>query len=157
MTAFKRDILSDENRTTTVSALQNCLTNLIDLALQGKQAHWNVMGKNFRTVHLQLDEIIDSTRAASDDVAERIVTLGVPADGRADVVAKASCLTAFPDGMHRADETVTLISDRLATTVESLRSGIEKTGATDPVTEDLLIGISAVLEKHLWMLQAQEQ
>src|SRR5271155_5799943 len=39
--------------------LQRVLVDLIELHLQGKQAHWNVVGTNFRDLHLQLDEIVD--------------------------------------------------------------------------------------------------
>ena len=35
------------------------MVDLIELYLQGKQAHWNLVGTNFRDLHLQLDEIID--------------------------------------------------------------------------------------------------
>ena len=37
--------------------LQEVLVDLVELHLQGKQAHWNVIGTNFRDLHLQLDEI----------------------------------------------------------------------------------------------------
>ena len=48
---------------TTLSAnLQKVLVDLIELALQGKQAHWNVVGTNFRDLHLQLDELVDLAR-----------------------------------------------------------------------------------------------
>ena len=48
--------------------LQAVLVDLTDLHVQGKQAHWNVVGKNFRDMHLQLDEIVDAARGFSDDV-----------------------------------------------------------------------------------------
>ncbi|GAB3119177.1 DNA-binding ferritin-like protein [Leifsonia psychrotolerans] len=35
------------------SNLQAVLVDMIELHLQGKQAHWNVVGKNFRDLHLQ--------------------------------------------------------------------------------------------------------
>ena len=70
-TAFKRDILTEQATTRTTELLQNNLVNLIDLTLSLKQAHWNVTGANFRSVHLQLDEIIDTVRNASDEIAER--------------------------------------------------------------------------------------
>jgi starvation-inducible DNA-binding protein len=34
--------------------LQRILVDLVELHLQGKQAHWNVVGANFRDLHLQL-------------------------------------------------------------------------------------------------------
>ena len=38
--------------------------------LQGKQADWNVVGTNFRDLHLQVDTIVDTAREASDTIAE---------------------------------------------------------------------------------------
>ncbi|MBZ4518154.1 DNA starvation/stationary phase protection protein, partial [Mycobacterium avium subsp. hominissuis] len=45
--------------------LQRVLVDLVELHLQGKQAHWNVIGSNFRDLHLQLDELVDAAREAS--------------------------------------------------------------------------------------------
>jgi starvation-inducible DNA-binding protein len=42
--------------------LQSVLVDLIALHLQGKQAHWNIVGPNFRDLHLQLDEIVGDVR-----------------------------------------------------------------------------------------------
>ncbi|QEG43087.1 DNA starvation/stationary phase protection protein Dps [Roseimaritima ulvae] len=155
-TAFKRDILNADNNEQVTLILQKNLTNLIDLALLMKQAHWNVVGKNFRSIHLQLDEIIATVRDASDEVAERMSTLGVAPDGRSATVAQESDLKQYPREFVKVDETIRLVADATKTTIDSLRNAIEKTGDVDPITEDLLIAISGPLEKHLWMLQAQE-
>lgn len=153
---FKREILAEETNEKVTAILQKNLTNLIDLALLMKQAHWNVVGPNFRSIHLQLDEIIVTVRDASDDVAERISALGVPADGRSSTVAENSDLTAYPREFVPVSETISLVADAIKTAIDSLRDAIEATGDLDPVTEDLLIAVSGPLEKHLWMLQAQE-
>ena len=52
--------------------MQKVLVDLIELHVQGKQAHWNLLGSNFRDLHLQLDEIVDAAREFSDEVAERM-------------------------------------------------------------------------------------
>ena len=39
-----------------IANLQAVHVDLIELHLQGKQAHWNVVGKNFRDLHLQRSE-----------------------------------------------------------------------------------------------------
>ena len=44
------------------ASLQSVLIDLLELQLQGKQAHWNVVGKNFRDLHLQLDELVEAAR-----------------------------------------------------------------------------------------------
>lgn len=64
-------------------ALQGALVDLVDLALVAKQVHWNVVGPRFRSVHLQLDEVVTAARTHSDVVAERAAALGVTPAGRA--------------------------------------------------------------------------
>ena len=155
-TQFKREILSSDDTEQVVSILQSNLTNLIDLALLMKQAHWNVFGPNFRSIHLQLDEIIVTVRDASDEVAERIAALGMPADGRSSTVAQETDLDAYPREFVNVHETITRVADATKTTIDSLRAAIERLGKLDPVSEDMLIAISGPMEKHLWMLQAQE-
>jgi starvation-inducible DNA-binding protein len=156
MGQFKRAVLDSRVQGEVASLLQDCLVNLVDLSLQLKQAHWNVVGKNFRSIHLQLDEILLTTREASDDVAERVVAIGSSADGRARKVAEQSNLRPYEPGFHPVATTVSEVADRVDTTIQGLRRAIERLGELDPISEDLLIGISADLEKHLWMLQSQE-
>jgi starvation-inducible DNA-binding protein len=56
--------------------LQGALVDLLDLTLIGKHAHWNVEGRLFRSVHRELDELVDAWRRLADEVAERAVTIG---------------------------------------------------------------------------------
>jgi starvation-inducible DNA-binding protein len=74
--------LDDQARTTTANALQATLVDLIDLSLVAKQAHWNLIGRQFHDVHLHLDELVDTSRKYSDEVAERMSAIGVSPDGR---------------------------------------------------------------------------
>lgn len=155
-TRFKRNILDAETTEKVVSSLQQNLTNLVDLALLLKQAHWNVVGPNFRSVHLQLDEVLETVRDASDEVAERISAMGIPADGRSSTVAQHSELEDYPGDFVNVQQTIFRVADCLKNSLETMRGSIEKLGDLDPVSEDLLIGIARSLEKHLWMVQAQE-
>ena len=156
MTGFKRTILNAETSDKVSGLLQQRLVDLIDLGLQLKQAHWCVVGNNFRAVHLQLDEIIVDVRAASDEVAERISAIGIAPDGRAQRVAKATKLPEISAGFESTTDTVSTVADRLQVTVEGLRESIGKLDDLDLVSQDMLISISGTLEKHLWMVQSQE-
>src|ERR1700712_4019218 len=89
--------------------LQRVLVDLVELHLQGKQAHWNVVGSNFRDLHLQLDELVDFAREASDTVAEGMRAIDAVPDGRSDTVAVGSTLPQFPAYEHSTDEVVDLI------------------------------------------------
>ena len=112
--------------------LQRVLVDLIELHLQGKQAHWNVVGTNFRDLHLQLDELVDFAREASDTVAERMRALDAVPDGRSDTVAGSTTLPQFPAYEHSTDEVVDLISGRIYATVDTLRTVHDAVDAEDP-------------------------
>ena len=148
--------LDDAARETTGAALNATLADLIDLSLVGKQSHWNLVGRNFRSLHLQLDEVVDAARLFSDTVAERAVTIGVAPDGRAATVATASGLPAHVGGLVSDTDVVAYFVETLGVIIARLRERIEAVGDADVVSEDLLIGITADLEKHYWMFQAEQ-
>ena len=138
-----------------VNDLQATLAELIDLSLLGKQAHWNVVGPNFRSIHLQLDEIVDTARLSSDRVAERIATLGSAPEGRSGAVAASSELPEFPAGQVHVEETVERVGAIIDTMARRMRERILRVGDSDPVSQDALIEASDALEKQAWMLRAQ--
>jgi starvation-inducible DNA-binding protein len=147
--------LSDEALKVTGDALQGSLIDLIDLSLLAKQAHWNLTGRNFKVVHEHLDEIVALARAGQDDVAERAVAIGLNPDGRARTVADRTALAQLEAGYLADDKVVAAITDILAQIIARFRERIEATDEPDQVTQDLLISISAQLEKQHWMFQAQ--
>jgi len=149
--------LTDDSRERSVERLQRWLPYMIALALRLKQAHWNLRGIRFKSVHEQLDEILTDVRDAVDDVAERIVTLGGAADGRPQTVAGAEGFAAFAPGLLTVETAIDTIVDDLAVTVQRGRDCIGALGEVDPVSEDLAIGVVAALEKHHWMLQSQKE
>jgi starvation-inducible DNA-binding protein len=139
----------------TTTALQDSLVELIDLALQAKQYHWNVVGPHFRAVHLHLDEITDAVRIWYDDVAERMTALNVAPDGRAATIAATTPLPEAGAGWQRDAATVEAMADRLATVATGLRRRAAEIGETDLVSQGILVEIGAGLEKQAWMLRAQ--
>ncbi|MER5438634.1 DNA starvation/stationary phase protection protein [Streptomyces sp. NPDC002790] len=138
-------------------ALQGALVDLVDLSLVAKQVHWNVVGPRFRSVHLQLDEVVDTARQHSDTVAERASTLGVPPDGRAKTVADTSGVGVAPDGWVKDTDAVGTLVDALGAVIARMRARVDATGEADPVSQDIFIGITADLEKHHWMFQAENR
>ncbi|MCO5966808.1 Dps family protein [Actinoallomurus soli] len=147
--------LPDEARKVTGAALQESLVDLVDLHLLGKQAHWNLTGRNFRSLHLQLDELVDLARAHADTVAERAVAIGVNPDGRARTVAETTKVHQLDAGYLQDDKVVAAITDLLAQMIQRFRDRIETTDDSDLVTQDLLIAVAQDLEKQHWMFEAQ--
>jgi starvation-inducible DNA-binding protein len=135
--------------------LQGMLVDLLDLTLIGKHVHWNVEGRLFRSVHEEMDELVDAWRRLADDVAERAVTIGASPDGQAETIAGATELEALPSGHLSDRQVLTGIGDRLSDAAARTRERIERVAVEDPVTCDLLVQIAATLEKQLWMVRAQ--
>lgn len=137
------------------SNLQMVLTDLIELHLQGKQAHWNLVGTNFRDLHLQLDEIILAARLFADQAAERMRALHALPDGRSSTVSAGSRLEEFPQGLTSTKDTVKLVTARLERTVEMMREVHDDVDEEDPTSADVLHAAIERLEQLAWMVNAE--
>ncbi|TPW74869.1 Dps family protein [Schumannella soli] len=140
-----------------IASLQRVHVDLIELHLQGKQAHWNVVGKNFRDLHLQLDEIVEDAREFSDTVAERLRALHAVPDGRSDTIAATTSLPNYPHGEVDTADTVDLITQRLEATVATMREVHDTVDDADPTSADILHGIIERLEQLAWMVSAENR
>ena len=135
--------------------LQMVLVTLIDLSLTGKHAHWNVVGPHFRSLHLQLDEMIDAWREAADSVGERAVALGHPADGRVATVSARTELPALDAGPQQDSGVIASLTGILTDAIGNIRERMDRLEDVDTVTADLLHGVVATLEEQLWMIRVQ--
>ncbi|MER7539067.1 DNA starvation/stationary phase protection protein [Streptomyces sp. NPDC097704] len=149
--------LPEKDREVAGSALQATLVDLLDLSLVAKQAHWNLYGPRFRSVHLQLDEVVTAARTFADTVAERAAALGVSPDGRAATIADTSNVPAFPPGWTKDADVVDALVRTFSAVIERVRGRVDELGPVDAVTQDLLIGLTAELEKQSWMFQAENR
>lgn len=153
MTLTSAAPVSAAGRTTEI--LQAALVELIDLSLQGKQAHWAVTGPMFKPVHEHLDAIVDDLRTAYDDVAERMAALEVPPDGRLATLIAATPVEPLPAGWQPDSQVVARMLARLDALSGRLGGWINELGDLDPVSQDMLIGIRHGIDKHAWMLRVQ--
>ena len=135
--------------------LQAVLVDLIELHIQTKQAHWNVVGINFRDTHLILDEITDAARELSDEVAERMRALHALPDGRSETVSTTSTLAKFSEDQVDTAEVVTLITARLDAAAATCRRVHDEVDEADPTTADLLHKVIETLEQYAWMVSAE--
>ncbi|MFK7741306.1 MAG: Dps family protein [Planctomycetota bacterium] len=149
--------VNEEVRGVAKDQLNGWLINLVALALRLKQAHWNMRGARFKSVHEQLDEILVDVRAAVDDVAERVVTLGGIADGRPSTVGRSMTLGDFPGGRLSVDDAIRECCQDIAAVVQGGRDVRARLANSDPVSEDLVIGFLGKLEKHHWLLRSQDE
>ncbi len=135
--------------------LQAVLVDLLELQNQAKQAHWNLVGPHFRSMHLELDEIVDMARENADTIAERMRALEVVPDGRSRTVVDTTTLEAFPAGEISVDRAVAVIAERILYAVNVIRAVHDEVDEQDPTSADLLHAVLEGLEKQRWMLTAQ--
>ena len=122
----------------SIDVLNARLSDGIDLALDVKQAHWNLKGPQFIGIHEMLDGFRTELDDYNDKVAERITQLGGTARGTATAVASASKLAPYPlDAYAVADHLAALI-DRYGVYANAVRENIDETdeagdaGTADP-------------------------
>jgi starvation-inducible DNA-binding protein len=140
-----------------VQNLQRILVDLVELHLQGKQAHWNVVGTNFRDLHLQLDELVDFARQGSDTIAERMRALDAVPDGRSDTIVATTGLPRFPANEQNTTDVVDLITTRIYAAVDTLRTVHDAVDAEDPTTADILHEQIDGLEKLAWLIKSENR
>ena len=123
------------------------------LAVNGKQAHWNVRGANFIAIHELLDTVVDHAREWADDAAERIVALGLPVDGRLSTTAEKTT-SAVPAGFTPWEDMVRTVISDIDGVLTHLQAAIDGLDEIDLTSQDVAIAIKEGLEKDRWFLFA---
>ena len=134
--------------------LQSRLHDLNELHLSLKHAHWNVTGPGFIAVHEMIDPQVDTVRNFVDDIAERMATLGATPNGLAGALVAARNHDDYPVGRARVTDHLHALNEVYTRVIKEQRKAIEFAGKVDPITEDLLIGQTAELEKFQWFIRA---
>ncbi len=148
----------NSNTKTTVAALLNArLADAIDLALMTKQAHWNLRGRQFISVHEMLDGFRTEIDGHVDILAERIVQLGGVALGTTQAVLEGSKLKAYPADLISVDDHVAALAERYGDLANAIRAAIDTSAeAGDADSADIFTAFSRSLDKALWFLEAHE-
>src|SRR6185312_10176359 len=117
--------LSANAKKASIVLLNARLADSIDLALLTKQAHWNIKGPNFISLHEMIDGFRSELDTHVDTMAERVVQLGGTALGTTQAVAKATSLAPYPtDISHQKDHLAALI-ERYAKVANVARAAID--------------------------------
>jgi len=147
--------MEDTVRHEVVQILNGSLATALDLQTQAKQAHWNVAGMEFFSLHQLFDAVAESAAEAVDLLAERAVQLGGTALGTARLAAERSILPEYPHELSSGKQHVEALAERVAAFANHVREAIEKTATLgDQTTADIYTEISRAMDKYLWMLEA---
>lgn len=146
--------LSTDQVNDLIASLQGRLSAYNDLHLTLKHVHWNVVGPHFIAVHEMIDPQVELVRGYADEVAERIATLGGSPKGTPGAVTADRTWDDYSIGRDTAIAHLGALDLVYNGVIEDNRKAIELSGELDPITEDMLIGETAELEKFQWFVRA---
>jgi starvation-inducible DNA-binding protein len=150
--------LPETTRRQMIDLLNARLADAIDLQTQTKQAHWNVKGPHFLSLHELFDKVNEDVEGYVDLIAERAVQLGGAVEGTARSVAKRSTLAEYPVKGGAGRQHVDALSSALAAFGKLVRAAIDESDrVNDEDTNDIFIEISRGVDKWLWMVEAHLQ
>ena len=145
--------LTDEVRAKAIEVLTDRLYSLLDLHLTLKQIHWNVVGPSFIGVHEMLDVHTEFARRASDELAERIVTLGGEAWGTPARIVGGRRWDDYPLGKGVVADHLSELTRVYDDIIVDTRAGMDSL-EEEPVSQDMLTGFTEKLEQYRWMTAA---
>jgi starvation-inducible DNA-binding protein len=146
--------VSEADAKKVVDLLQERLNALNDLALTLKHIHWNVVGPNFIAIHTMLDPQVDAVRLMADETAERIATFGGSPVGTPGALVAQRSWDDYDVGRDDALAHMGALDLVYSGVIAAHRDAIQATEEPDPVTQDMLIEQSALLEQFHWFVRA---
>lgn len=150
-----RNDLPETTRREMIALLNAHLADGIDLALQAKQAHWNVKGPHFLTLHELFDKLYAEAAEWNDLVAERAVQLGGTAEGTLQVVAGNTRLSPYKVELSSGRDHLEALTDVLSVYGKCARESIDAASrAGDADTADIFTEISRGSDKMLWFIES---
>ena len=151
----ERDIHSGVRDVAPIAeGLSDVLADTYCLMFKTHAYHWNVEGPLFYSIHKLSEEQYEDLFEATDELAERIRSLGKMAPMSLNEIVKRSVIEDKTDMPSAGEMCENLASDheRVAHRMHAL---VEIAGdRKDVVTEDLATARSAFHEQAAWMLRA---
>ncbi|MDB6140614.1 MAG: hypothetical protein JWO94_3686 [Verrucomicrobiaceae bacterium] len=153
-----RNDLPEAGRAELIILINRRLADVVDLQMQLKQAHWNVKGPHFISLHELFDKIATDVESYADLTAERVVQLGGIAKGTVRVAAARSVMDEYPLAIATGVDHINAVAEALATFGREARITIgEATTLGDVDSADLFTEISRGIDKWLWIVEAHVQ
>lgn len=138
-----------------VGLLNELLANAISFRLSAKQAHWNVRGLNFISLHELFDKVSTEVDGYIDMIAERVVQLGGTAQGTAQAVFSQSSLPDYPVSIHESRDHLRELTTMICVLADAYRHAINVADeAEDKVTADLFTEATRGLDKLHWLIRS---
>jgi starvation-inducible DNA-binding protein len=148
--------ITEQNRKAVAFELSKLLADEFTLYTKTRNAHWNVEGTDFHSMHLFFESQYNQLDDIMDGVAERIRTLGHYAPATLKSLLQ---LTHLTEKTHDKNDSLSFIKELLEdhnSIIEFIRGNIEPFASKyrDYGTSDYITGLMEDHEKMAWMLRS---
>jgi starvation-inducible DNA-binding protein len=154
MSTYTAPGLDDGTARKVADLLQDRLTSLVDLQLTLKHIHWNVVGPNFIAVHEMLDPQTEVVRGFTDELAERVATLGGVPQGTPGAVVERRTWDDYELGRDLVERHLGALDRVYAGVITDHRAAMQELEELDLVSHDMLVGQTGQLEQFQWFVRA---
>ncbi len=146
--------IATEDRKEIGEGLSRLLADSYTLYLQTHNFHWNVKGPRFHDLHVMFEEHYTELAIAVDEIAERILALGVAAPGTYKAFEALTSIETV-EGVPSAEEMIEVLRNSHETVVRTCRIVLKQAqDADDESTASLVGDRMRVHEKTAWMLRS---
>ena len=146
--------IPEKNRTEIATELSRFLADTFTLYFMTHTFHWNVTGPQFHTLHDMFMQQYEEMWTATDEIAERIRSLGAMAPANQAAFRELTSVSE-PDAIPSAQA---MLQAALAGHEQVIRQGRKIVGmaaaVSDEATADLVTQRVQTHEKTAWMLRA---
>lgn len=147
--------INDKNRKQVCELLNILLADEYTLYTKTLKFHWNVYGPQFHDLHVFFRHLYESLFLITDDIAERVRTMGGEAFGTFAEFAKNTHLEENPGNNPKALNMIAILLADHETVIKELRQAADITQElNDAGTNNFLIEILEKHEKMAWMLRS---
>lgn len=146
--------VNEGERSKVAGELAKFLADTYTLYMKTHSFHWNVTGPMFKSLHDLFEEQYTELWKATDEIAERIRSLGVYAPTGYSEFAQLSSLSEAKGVPAAKDMIKHLVSDH-ETVAQSAHKTLKVAAeADDEVTQDMMIRRMETHQQAAWMLRS---
>lgn len=149
--------LENKGAQVVAQSLNELLANLQLQYQNARACHWNVKGPHFFDLHVKFEELYNELQLDIDEVAERVLTLGVTPFHTFETYLKHGSIEVI-SGVSDGKSCVNGLRSGYQLLMQQLRNALPNTEEiNDEGSNALMSDLISKYEKHIWMLSAYLQ
>ena len=146
--------LNEKEVNNVIASLQQLLADFQVYYTNLRGFHWNIKGHAFFILHSKFEEIYNDAAEKIDEIAERILMLGVTPYSKFSDYLKIAKVKEV-DGVYTADASLHVVLETLSHLISEERKILSlASNVKDEVTVALMSDYLKEQEKMVWMLTA---